>query len=74
MPFCKSNKDGENRMTKDLKMLMKKNKFELEKKTKHYRWRHKVTGVLLRSSSTPTDKNAIRQIQRDIKKLLGAVA
>ena len=61
-------------MTKELKKTMKKNHFEFMKKGKHYRWRHKKTGLVLITSSTPSDGNAINQIRRDIKKLVGAVA
>ena len=58
-------------MTKELKKLMKKNKFTLIRQKKHLVWEH-ITGGLVTTSSTPSCQNALRNIKQDIKSVVGA--
>ena len=58
-------------MPKELKKLMKKNHFEILRNNKHIVWMHKIKGVKITTSSTPSSKNAIRAIQKDIKNVVG---
>jgi predicted RNA binding protein YcfA (HicA-like mRNA interferase family) len=58
-------------MTKELKKLMKKNDFTLIRQKKHLVWEH-TTGGLVTTSSTPSCKNALRNIMKDIKTVTGA--
>ena len=36
-------------------------------KGKHIKWVHRVTGVIVRTACTPSDCNAIKNIERDFK-------
>ena len=58
-------------MTKELKKLMKKNDFVLLRQRKHMVWEHKGTGGLVTTSTSPSCKGAIRNIQKDIKTVTG---
>ena len=60
-------------MTKELKKLMKKNDFEVIRNKKHIVWKHKENGALVTTSSTPSNKNAIKMIMKDIRKEVGVV-
>ena len=37
-------------------------------KGKHIKWVHLVTGKIVRTACTPSDRNAIKNIKRDFKK------
>jgi len=52
---------------------MKKNDFEVIRNKKHIVWKHKGNGALVTTSSTPSNKNAIKMIMKDIKKEVGVV-
>ena len=53
----------------DIKKLAKKYNMELVKrKGKHIKWVHLVTGKIVRTACTPSDRNAIKNIKRDFKK------
>ena len=53
----------------DIKKLAKKYNMELVKrKGKHIKWIHRVTGIMITTSGSPSDRNAIKNIERDFKK------
>jgi hypothetical protein len=62
--------ESEIEMPKELKKLMKKNHFEVIRMNKHIVWQHK-TGGKVTTSATPSCKNAIRNIMKDIKNVAG---
>ena len=57
---------------KSLTLLMKSYGFALERESKHLVWRN-AARVMITTSSTPSDINAIRQVERQIRRKLAAV-
>ena len=57
---------------KSLTLLMKSYGFTLERESKHLVWRN-AQRVMITTSSTPSDINAIRQVERQIRRKLAAV-
>ena len=48
--------------------------FELQDhRAKHYKIKHKPTGKVISFSATPSDGNAIRQFERDMKRIIRGV-
>ena len=53
----------------DIKKLAKKYNMELVKrKGKHIKWVHRVTEKIVHTACTPSDCNAIKNIERDFKR------
>jgi hypothetical protein len=42
--------------------------FELIRARRHAVWRHQLTGALVITSSTPSDRQALRNIERDLRR------
>ena len=40
----------------------------VKRKGKHIKWVHRVTGKIVHTACTPSDRNAIKNIERDFKK------
>jgi len=57
-------------MKKDIKKLMKKNNFEVERVRKHIVWRHKFTNKKVVTSVSPSCGRTTKNIRRDIKSAL----
>ena len=57
-------------MIKDVKKLMKRNNFEIERQSKHIVWEHKFTSKKVVTSASPSRGNAINNIRQDIKSVL----
>ena len=62
--------ESEIEMPKELKKLMKKNHFEVIRMNKHIVWQHQNGGKVT-TSKTPSCKNAMRNIMKDIKTVTG---
>lgn len=60
-------------MPKEVKKLMKKNHFEIIRMKNHIVWQHTKLGVKVTTSKSPSCKNAIRNIMKDIKLMTGVV-
>tara|TARA_R100000315_G_scaffold44611_1_gene20006 strand:- start:440 stop:637 length:198 start_codon:yes stop_codon:yes gene_type:complete len=59
----------------DIKKLAKKYNMELVKrKGKHIKWIHRVTRVIVHTACTPSDCNAIKNIERDFKEAAMSIA
>ena len=58
-----------NKYNTQLRKLMHSNDFTLLRRSKHLTWQH-TTGVKLHTSTSPSDVNAIRQVERDIRRKL----
>ena len=53
----------------DIRNLAKKyNMVYVKGKGKHIKWRHRVTREIVHTACTPSDRNAIRNIERDFKR------
>jgi hypothetical protein len=44
--------------------------FELIRRRRHAVWRHQLTGALVITSSTPSDRQALRNIERDLRRAI----
>jgi hypothetical protein len=44
--------------------------FELIRARRHAVWRHQLTGALVITSSTPSDRQALRNIERDLRRAI----
>lgn len=65
-------------MNREYKELVEKyeqeHDFEFQgHKGKHYKIKHKPTGKIVAFSATPSDINAIRQFERDMKRIVNGV-
>lgn len=61
------------RHERSLHALMSRHGFELQRKSKHMVWRN-ASGVMVTTSSTPSDGNALRQVERQIRRKLAMAA
>lgn len=53
----------------DIRKLAKKyNMVYVEGKGKHPRWKNLNTGIVITTACTPSDRNAIKNIERDFKR------
>jgi predicted RNA binding protein YcfA (HicA-like mRNA interferase family) len=53
----------------DIKKLTKKYNMELVKrKGKHPRWKNLDTGIVITTSGSPSDRNAIKNVEKDFKR------
>jgi predicted RNA binding protein YcfA (HicA-like mRNA interferase family) len=52
--------------------LVKKNGFVLQRETKHYVFKHKTLGKILVCSKSTRDRRSLRNVERDIKRLLSS--
>jgi len=57
-------------MPKELKKLMKKNKFTFLRQNNKIVWQH-TSGVTMSTSATPSCNYYLNQIKRDIKRNIG---
>ncbi len=55
---------------KKLTILMESYQFELHRDNKHLVWKHRLSGAQIYTSKTSSDQHAMKQIERDIKKVL----
>ena len=44
--------------------------FELIRARRHAIWRHQLSGVVVITSSTPSDRHAIRNIEREMRRAI----
>lgn len=44
--------------------------FELIRARRHAVWRHQLTGAQVITSSTPSDRRALRNIERDLRRAM----
>ena len=58
---------------KELKVLMLNNGFKLVRETKHLVWVNEGANVSISTSKTPSGVMAIKQIKRDIRRVIGHV-
>ena len=58
---------------KDLNVLMLNNGFKLARETKHLIWKNDDVNVSISTSKTPSGVMAIKQIKRDIRRVIGHV-
>ena len=58
---------------KELKVLMLNNGFKLARETKHLIWVNEGANVSISTSKTPSGVMAIKQIKRDIRRVIGHV-
>ena len=58
---------------KELNVLMLNNGFKLARETKHLVWVNEGANVSISTSKTPSGVMAIKQIKRDIKRVIGHV-
>ena len=61
-------------MKKELSKLMKKNGFVLIRSNKHLIWEHEIIGKKITTSSSPSCKNAMKNIKKDINSVLALAA
>ena len=75
MAMSKGSQKKEIPMTlkKELKKLMKKNKFELIRQKNHLVWQHIEKKCKVTTSSSPSCKHALKNIMKDIQKEVGFV-
>lgn len=57
-------------MTKEVKKLMKMNNLYILRQGNKCIWKH-IGGAIIVTSLTPSDHRAIKNIRRDIKKVIG---
>ena len=57
---------------RSLHLLMASHGFHLHRKSKHIIWKN-ADGLLITTSSTPSDANALRQINRQVIRKLAEV-
>ena len=58
---------------KELNVLMLNNGFTLARETKHLVWVNEGANVSISTSKTPSGVMAIKQIKRDIRRVIGHV-
>ena len=58
---------------KELNVLMLNNGFKLARETKHLVWKNDDVNVSISTSKTPSGVMAIKQIKRDIRRVIGHV-
>jgi hypothetical protein len=58
---------------KELNVLMLNNGFKLARETKHLVWVNEGANVSISTSKTPSGVMAIKQIKRDIRRVIGHV-
>ena len=58
---------------KELQVLMLNNGFKLARETKHLIWVNEGANVSISTSKTPSGVMAIKQIKRDIRRVIGHV-
>ena len=58
---------------KELNLLMLNNGFKLARETKHLIWVNEGANVSISTSKTPSGVMAIKQIKRDIRRVIGHV-
>ena len=58
---------------KELQTLMLNNGFKLARETKHLIWVNEGANVSISTSKTPSGVMAIKQIKRDIRRVIGHV-
>ena len=58
---------------KELNVLMLNNGFKLVRETKHLVWVNEGANVSISTSKTPSGVMAIKQIKRDIRRVIGHV-
>ena len=58
---------------KELKVLMLNNGFKLARDNKHLVWVNDDVNVSISTSKTPSGVMAIKQIKRDIRRVIGSV-
>ena len=58
---------------KELNVLMLNNGFKLARETKHLIWKNDDVNVSISTSKTPSGVMAIKQIKRDIRRVIGSV-
>jgi len=58
---------------KELNVLMLNNGFKLARETKHLIWINEGANVSISTSKTPSGVMAIKQIKRDIRRVIGSV-
>ena len=58
---------------KELQVLMLNNGFKLARETKHLIWVNEGANVSISTSKTPSGVMAIKQIKRDIRRIIGHV-
>ena len=58
---------------KELNVLMLNNGFKLARETKHLVWKNDDVNVSISTSKTPSGVMAIKQIKRDIRRIIGHV-
>ena len=58
---------------KELNVLMLNNGFKLARETKHLIWKNDDVNVSISTSKTPSGVMAIKQIKRDIRRVIGHV-
>ena len=56
-------------MKREINKLMRANDFVLIRSKKHNIWEKEGYGLRMSTSSTPSDRNALYSIKRDIKKI-----
>jgi len=56
-------------MKREINKLMRANDFVLIRSKKHNIWEKQGYGLRMSTSSTPSDRNALYSIKRDIKKI-----
>ena len=58
---------------KELQVLMLNNGFKLARESKHLVWQNNDVNVSISTSKTPSGVMAIKQIKRDIRRVIGYV-
>ena len=53
---------------KDIRKLMKNNKYFLFRMKKHAVWKHSITGKIITTPKTPSDIRTLKNIAKEIKK------
>jgi len=53
---------------KELRLIMSRHGFSIHRQSKHLIWRNEA-GQTITTSSTPSDGNALRQIERQVRRL-----
>ncbi|ETV79371.1 hypothetical protein H257_07398 [Aphanomyces astaci] len=63
-------KKTKNKWLRELTDMMERHGFKLKRNENHLVWRNDRLSIQIATSSSPSDLNAIRQIERDIRRKL----